>query len=322
MGKALVTGGTGAVGFSIIEALLGRGQPVRALVRSLEKGCLLLPEGCELALGDVTDRASIVRAMDGCSVVYQAAGLPEQWLRDADTFQRVNVGGTRNMIDAALAARVSRFVYTSTIDVFEAAQGAAFDEAVIAEAPKPTYYERSKQDADRAVTEALDRGLAAVFLHPAGVYGPAPAGSPGTNDLFVKLVKGQIPLLLPGGMPLVFARDVGLGHVLAAEKAAVGSRYILSESYLSLEELARQVLAEVGRSRIPPVMPFGVARALSVVEEMIASLTGRVPLIPRGQLAFLEWQARPSSAKARAELGWQPTPFAEGLRQTLAYLKL
>src|SRR4051794_10505335 len=116
MDKALVTGGTGSVGFSIIEALLGQGQPVRALVRSVEKGRRLLPDGCELAPGDVTDRASVERAIEGCGVVYHAAGLPEQWLREADTFQRVNVGGTRNMIDVALAAKVSRFVYTSTID--------------------------------------------------------------------------------------------------------------------------------------------------------------------------------------------------------------
>jgi dihydroflavonol-4-reductase len=142
------------------------------------------------------------------------------------------------------------------------------------------------------------------------------------NDLFVKLVQGKVPILLPGGLPLVFSRDVGLGHVLAAERAAVGSRFILSESYLPLKELAEAVISAAGRKRIPPMMPFGVARAVSRVEEILASLTGRVPLIPAGQLSFLSWQARPSSAKARAELGWQPIPFANGLQQTLAFLKL
>jgi dihydroflavonol-4-reductase len=322
MNKALVTGGTGSVGFSIIEALVGRGQPVRALVRSVEKGRRLLPEGCELVAGDVTDRASLERAIEGCPVVYHAAGLPEQWLPEPDTFQRVNVGGTRNMIDVALAAPVTRFVYTSTIDVFEAAPGATFDESVIAKNSKPTYYERSKQDADRDVTDALSRGLPAVFLHPAGVYGPAPAASPGANDLFVKLVQGKVPMLLPGGFPLVFSRDVGLGHVLAAERAAVGSRFILSESYLELKDLAQAVLTAAGRTRVPPVLPLFVARAVSSVGEILAAMTGKAPLIPQGQLSFLLWQARPVSAKARAELGWKPIPLAEGLRETLAFLKL
>ena len=103
----LLTGGTGIVGNAIAAELVRRGRRVRALVRSLERGRALLPAECELVQGDVTDAASVTSALDGCDVVYHAAGLPEQWLADPGTFARVNAGGTRIVADAARAAGVA-----------------------------------------------------------------------------------------------------------------------------------------------------------------------------------------------------------------------
>ena len=121
METTLVTGATGLVGYNILMALRQRQRKVRVLVRSLEKARRRLPADCELVQGDVTDRDSVDRAMAGCRVVYHAAGFPEQWMKNSDIFDQVNVGGTCNMIDAALRQNIRRFVYTSTIDVFAAA---------------------------------------------------------------------------------------------------------------------------------------------------------------------------------------------------------
>jgi dihydroflavonol-4-reductase len=141
------------------------------------------------------------------------------------------------------------------------------------------------------------------------------------NDAIVRLVRGKTPLLPPGGMPVVLCDDVASGHLLAEERAPVGSRYILSESYLSLPEFARAVCEEAGRgNRVPPVMPAWLARTVAALGEAVAGITKRPPLVPRGQLHFLLLQARPTAHKAREELWWQPTPFREGLRRTLAYL--
>lgn len=315
----LLTGGTGIVGNSIARELVRRGRPVRALVRSLERGRALLPAECELVKGDVTDPASIRRALDGCRVVYHAAGLPEQWLPDIATFDRVNAGGTRHMVEAALAAGVERFVYTSTIDVFAWTPGRPFDESVIDPAPKGTAYERSKQEADRIVTRAMAQGLPAVFLHPSAVYGPVPAASPGLNDFIRDLLGGKVPLLLPGTMPLVYAPDVGSGHV-DAEPRPVGSRYILCESAWTLADLAAEICAVAGRGTVPRVMPSAVAHALSAVTELGARLFGKPPLIPRGQLHFLESGARPVGDRARTELGWTPTTFRDALPATIAFV--
>lgn len=318
MTTTLVTGATGLVGYNVTKALLAHGRAVRALVRNPDRARAVLA-GVELAEGDITDEASIRRAMTGCPVVYHAAGLPEQWLPRVDMFDEVNAGGTETVCKLALELQVSRLVYTSTIDVFAAGIGEEYDESVIDPKPKHTHYERSKQRADRAVVEAMSQGLEAVFLHPAAVYGPGPAASPGINALIADLRDGKVPALLPGGMPLVFAEDVGYCHV-AAESQPSGSRFILAERYYSLVELAEIVCAAVGSKR-PRVLPRWLARFVSFCGEGLARVTKRPPLIPRGQFTFLQWQARPTSAHAQRTLDWTPVPFAgEGLRRTLEFL--
>ncbi|MCG8672271.1 MAG: NAD-dependent epimerase/dehydratase family protein [Pseudomonadales bacterium] len=324
MAKILVTGATGLVGYNIMQALLRREHDVRLLVRSVEKAQRLLPSTCEFVQGDITNKASLYPAFEGCDMVYHAAGFPEQWMRDNSIFQTVNVNGTRKMVDVALDVGVERFIYTSTIDVFKAAPGETYDESVIDNEPKGTFYERSKQDADVIVANALEKGLPAIFLHPSAVYGPGTlvAGSPGVNDLILRLYKGQVPALLPGGFPVVYGPDVGEGHVLAAEKAAIGERFILSERYLPLTDLAEIVYHELNiQKRMPMVMPLPVANMVASVGEVISNVIDKPPLIPRGQLTFLQWQAIPSSQKAQQQLGWQPRAFNDCVKPTYSFVK-
>ena len=321
MDTTLVTGATGLVGYHILHALLQRGRRVKALVRSIDKGKALLPSACELVQGDITDQAAVQRAVQGCSVVYHAAGIPEQWLPDPTRFHDVNVGGTQNALDAALAHGVQRFIYTSTFDVFAGEAGHKFDESRLDSQPRGTYYERSKQVADQQVVAAVQRGLPAIFLHPAAVYGPGPASSPGLNNFIGQLQHGRLPALPPGGWAVVLAADVGEGHVLAEEHAAIGSRYILSESYYTLAEFAQAILAESGIEKPPPpTIPLPVARGIASVGEWVARFTRRPPLLAKGALYFLQWQAYPQSEKAQRELGWKPIPLREGIRKTIAFL--
>jgi dihydroflavonol-4-reductase len=316
----LITGATGQVGNAIARRLVGDGVEPRALVRSPERAAAL-PAGAQPVFGDVTDAPSLRAALDGCATVYHAAGIPEQWRKDSDEFARVNVEGTRNVVEAALAAGVERFVYTSTDDVLVQAPGASFDESVINPNPGQTPYQRSKQEADRVVTAALDRGLPAVFLHPAGLYGPAPFLVKGLNDLLLELAKRKTPMLLPGGMGVAYSEDVADGHLRAAAQAPVGARYILAESFQSLTDIARAVAANEPRAKVPRVMPLAIARGVSMAGEQLARVTGRPPLISRSVLLFLERGARPSGERARAELGWTPTPFATGVERTLAHFR-
>lgn len=315
----LVTGATGLVGHAIVRSLRARGRAVRVLARSPDKARRVIPEGTEVVQGDVTDLDSVRAAMLDAEVVYHAAGLPEQWLPDVADFERINYGGTRHLIEAALELGVRRFVYTSTIDVFAARQGEEFDETQIDSLPKGTAYERSKQAADREVTRALERGLPAVFLHPSAVYGPGPAGSPGVNDFVKKLGAKKLPAVPPGGMGVVYSDDVGEAHVRAEERAEIGARFILCERYVTLAELASIAARELG-VRPPPTVPYPLARALSVVTEGISRFTRRPPLAPAGQLHFLQWGARPKAARARRVLEIDFTPLPIGIAQLVREL--
>ncbi len=320
--RVLVTGGTGMVGYCIVQALLARGHRVRALVRSPDKGRAVLPAACELVQGDVTAPDTLAPAAEGCEWVFHAAGFPEQWMRDPSTFDRINAEGTANMVAAARAAGARRFVLTSTIDVFRWRKGETYDESELDPEPKQTAYERSKQRADQIVADAVAGGLDAVFLHPSAVYGPAPSDSPGANDLLLKLWHGKVPALLPGGMPVVFAPDVGEGHVRAAERAAPGARFILSERYYPLTELAREMLAALGlERRVPRVIPLWLASFVSTMGELKGKLFGRPPLMPKGQLQFLQVDSYPTARRAEAELELRFTPLAEGLARTAAWLR-
>jgi dihydroflavonol-4-reductase len=255
-------------------------------------------------------------------MVFNAMGLPEQWLPDAGEFERVNARGTENVVRAARDAGVRRVIHTSTIDVFHADPGARFDESAVAGYPKGTAYERSKQRAEElALAAAGDTEL--VFVNPAAVYGPGPPGSASLErQLFEPIVRGRLPALVPGGFGVSYSDGVGAGQLLAAERGRPGEHYILCDEHVTLRQLAETVVRVAGRGRVPPTLPPRLASVLAALGETVARVIRRPPLIARGELVFLRWNAAPDSGKAQRELGWQPTPFEEGLRRTLEQLGL
>ena len=321
-GTVLITGATGQVGNAIARRLAGDGVEVRALVRSPERA-EVLPEGAQPVFGDVTDAASLQAALDGCGTVYHAAGHPRAV---APRHRRVRArerrgdaqrrrGGARGAASSGSSTRAPTTCWC---------RGPASRSTSPSLNPNPgdTPYQRSKQEADRIVTAALDRGLPAVFLHPAGVYGPAPFLVKGFNDLLMELAKRKTPMLLPGGMGGRLQRGRGRRPRAGRRpRPRSASRYLLAESFQSLTDIARAVAAAEPRAKVPRVMPFAVARAVSTAGEGVARVTGRPPLISRSVLQFLERGSRPSGARARAELGWSPTPFTVGVERTLAHFR-
>jgi dihydroflavonol-4-reductase len=318
--RALVTGATGKVGGAIARALLARGDEVRALVRDPARAAELLPADVELVRGDVTDPPSVAAAVQACELVFNAMGLAEQWLPDEGTFERVNARGAEAVVRAASEAGARRIVHTSTIDVFHAERGARFDESQLADYPKGTPYERSKQHAEELALGARgDTEL--VICNPAGVYGPTPSSGPSfDSDMFAPLIAGRLPAVLPGGCGMCFDAGVADGHLRAADRGRDGERYILCDRHVTFRELAQAVVDAAGRGRVPPALPTPVAVVVAEDGEATSRVIRRPPLLPRGRLHFFRWNAAPDSTKAQEELGWTPTPLEDGLRASVAAL--
>lgn len=320
--RALVTGATGKVGHAIASALLDRGDQVRALVRDPKRAASILPAGSESVRADITDADSLVAAVEGCELVFNSMGMPEQWVRDEAIFDRVNAVGSQQLAIAAKGAGARRFVHTSTHDVFHADTGERFDETMVADYPKGTAYERSKQHAEELVLAERD-GMEVVILNPAGVYGPTPSPTPSfENGIFEPVVRKRLPAVPPGGSGYAYVEGVAAGHLLAADRGADGERYILADGYASFREMAETVREVAGRGRVPPVMPVPIARAVASIGAGVSRVIRRPPLLPKGQLTYILWQARPDSSKAQRELGWRTTPLDEGVRRTLSAMGL
>ena len=211
--RALVTGGTGKVGNAVARALVARGDEVRALVRDPARAAAVLPAGVEPVRGDVTDPGvACVAAAEGCELVFNAMGLPEQWLADdgrvrarqrdrqRDRRARGRAGrraaGRPHQHDRRLPRRRRRRASTSR---------------EVADYPKGTAYERSKQHAERLVLAAAEReGIEVVLANPAAVYGPGPEGSALDRARpaapVVEGARAAAPALPPGGFGVLLQR--------------------------------------------------------------------------------------------------------------------
>src|SRR3954470_10235442 len=317
--RALVTGATGKIGNAVARQLAERGDEVVALVRTPAKARELLPNGIELAQGDVGEPASIRAAAERIDAAFNCMGLFEQWFADPGVFDRINAQGARNLVAAAREAGARRVVHTSTFDVFHAPQGGAVSESEVADYSKDTAYERSKQLAERLVLEEAERGIEVVIANPSSVYGPGPWQGTGLDRAIRDAIRKRLPATPPGGMTLVYVDDVAAGHVAAFDRGKPGQRYILADGFASMRELISLAVQEAGRGRVPPAMPLGLAKGLARGGEAVSRLIKRPPLLGTGQLTFLMWQARASNEKARTELGVEFTPLPDGVARTVRW---
>jgi dihydroflavonol-4-reductase len=318
--RLLVTGATGKVGNAVARRLVDRGDEVVALVRNAAQARELLPAGVELASGDVTDPASLQTASKGADGVFNCMGLFEQWFPDPEVFDRVNAQGARNVVAAAREAGAGRVVHTSTFDVFHAETGGTVSESGVADYPKGTAYERSKQLAEELVLAEAEQGVDVVIVNPASVYGPGPWQGAGLDRAFRDAIRRRLPGVPPGGMTLVHADDVAAGQLAAFEQGKPGERYILADGYATMRELLAVAVEEAGRGWVPPAMPVPLAKGLATAGEALSRIIRRPPLLGSGQLTFLLWQARADSSKATSELGVEFRPWEEGIRATVRWM--
>ena len=314
--NVLVTGGTGFVGGAIIRALVKEGHHVRVLARRTSKTEHLTAQGVEIAYGDILDRASIEAALQGCDTLYHAAALYDLWGLDLQTLTRTGVEGTRNALEATLKSSVGKVVYTSTAVTIGERKGEVGTERTLHRDYFLSKYERAKFEAERLAITYLDKGLSITIVNPAGVYGPGDFKP--TGRFMIDLLNGRVPSLSAGVSSFVYIDDVGMGHVLAAQKGQVGERYILCERVIKMPEIA-DLICQLSGAKMPSIVPTFLAGAGAWLFEIASRFTKRPPVISSETFRLIVHGFQVDGSKAVKELGIKYTPLEEGIRETILW---
>jgi dihydroflavonol-4-reductase len=317
----LVTGGTGFVGANVVRELVALGAAVRVLARPGSDRRALEGLAVEVVEGDLLDRASLARAVRGVATVYHVAADYRLWARHPMELHRVNVDGTRAMLEVAGEAGVKRVVYTSTVGALgippDGTPGTEDTPVSLADMVGP--YKASKFLGERVAVELAGRGLPVVIVNPSAPVGPWDVKPTPTGQMIVDFMRGRMFATLDTGLNIVHVRDVARGHLLAAERGRIGERYILGHvrGNLSLADIGR-VLAEITGRPAPRLrVPYAVAWCGAACTEAVARLTGRPPAVPLTAVRMARKRMYFSPAKAVRELGLPQTDPREALRDAV-----
>lgn len=320
--RALVTGASGLIGSNIVRALLARGHAVRALVRPTSSLAGLEGLPIEVARGDVLCSDDLDLAVQSCDSVFHAAAIYAYWGKTADELERLATEGTANVLKAARGGEVTRVVLTSSSVVFgyELDRRERDESAGLAPAEGEAPYVRAKRQQDRLATElALDLGIDLVTACPTVSVGPQSPTLGPSNAVVVAYLRDPWRTTYPGGCNIVSARDVGLGHVLLAEKGAGGERYVLGGENLEWSAI-HGVISELCGVVGPRVVANHTAcYVAAAAEEIRAALAGEPALTTREQAKMVGRYYWYRSARARG-LGFRARPARTALAEAIAWL--
>ncbi|MBC8075698.1 MAG: SDR family NAD(P)-dependent oxidoreductase [Chloroflexales bacterium] len=313
-----VTGATGFIGGRVARLLAEGGHRVAALARNPAAAQELAELGVAVHAGDITDKESMRAAMRGADGIFHIAGWYKLGTRDKAAGERINVEGTRNVLELMRELEIPRGVYTSTLAINSDTHGKLADESYRYSGPHLSEYDRTKWAAHYEVAEPLiAAGLPLVVVLPGLVYGPGDTSSARTT--FIQYLTRKLPLV-PRRTAYSWAHvdDVAQAHMLAMEQGVAGESYIIAGPTHTLVEglqIAEQITGvPAPRIRVPPAAMKALARAMSVVERAVS--------VPESYSAELLRASAGvtyigDNAKARRELGYGPRPLHEGLGETL-----
>lgn len=317
----VVTGATGHIGANLVRALLDSGRDVRVLVHGHTRAL----EGLNVdrVHGDVLHRDSLDKAFRDADTVYHLAAIITLKSGRDDRAHAVNVDGTRNVVEACLAAKVSRLVHFSSIHALspEPADETVDETRALVDPAEGLPYDRSKVLGESAVQEGVKRGLRATILHPTGVIGPYDFGPSQMGRQLINMYKRRIPALVTGGFNWVDVRDVCQGAMAAEQNANGAGKYVLAGNYITFDQLRHALHAATGVKPPPFMLPLWFARALLPASVAVEKVTGKTPPLSPMAVACLDQFREISIQKAQSELGYRPRPFHETLADTFEWFR-
>lgn len=316
--KYFLTGGTGFVGNVLAKKLVAQGHQVVALVRNPDKAVNLKSLGAHIVPGDVTDQNSMREAMRGCDGVFHVAGYYKLGPHSTLPAQQINVEGTRYVLELMQELKIPKGVYTSTLAIHSDTHGQIRDESYQFQGRHLSAYDRTKAEAHKIAQEFMAQGLPLVIVMPGLIYGPE--GTSMSDEALRLYLKKRLPLISKrSAYSWAHVDDVADGHLLAMENAAPGSTYIIAGPSHTVEE-AYQLAYEITGMRKPLAVPpiwLTLTSYLSWLVEKIMPLPDLYSSEGLGVEAGVTYLG--DNSKAKIDLGYQPRPLKEGLRQTLAY---
>ena len=320
MKPILVTGATGFVGWHVARLLVESGLHVRALVRPTSGEIGL--EDVTRIIGDLRDRESLDRAVEGCGVVYHIAADYRLWSRHPEELYRSNVDGTRNLLAASRRAGVERVVYTSTVGCVGIPPGGVGDEETPVSLDQMTgAYKRSKFLAEREALEAARGGLDVVIVNPTAPIGDHDVKPTPTGKVIVDFLNGGMPAYVDTGLNLVDVADTAQGHLLACERGRPGERYILGSENLTLNQIFTR-LEKISGIPAPTIrIPYAVAFGAGLASTGWAMITGREPRAPLDGVRMSRKKMWVSHTKAGRELQFAPAPVDSALKRAVAWFR-
>lgn len=314
----VVTGGSGVVGAAIVRHLVAGERDVTALSRSRASDDTLAALGAIPVRGDITAPESLAAAFRGAEVVYHAAGLNTMCPPDPAELERVNVGGSAAVVEAAEAAGVRRLVYTSSAASIGEAAGTVGTETTVHRGSYLSHYERSKHLAELAVFDAA-RTVEVVSVNPSSVQGPGRAT--GTGGLILDLLRGRLPALVDSRLSIVDIDDCARGHLSAEVRGRPGDRYLLNSFTLSMRDAVGLLEDQLGAPLRVRWLPGWLASVGVLPVEAWARVQGRQPKVCREMVRTLRHGHAYDGSKAADELGLEYTSPADLLRRLVEWFR-
>lgn len=317
----LVAGASGFVGSHITRLLVQRGRKVRILLRKTSSRTAFEGLPVEIVTGDVLAPETLRPAMEGCQTIFYSVVDPRFWLTDQTPIWRNNVEGLINAMDAALETGIERFVFTSTMGTLGLnPDGPVTEDIPFNWADKAPPYIMARLEAEKQLLlYAHEKGLPGIALCVANTYGPEDYQPTPHNGMLWQIASGRMKAAVDVGQPTVDIRDVAEAALLAEAKGRAGERYIIANEYVSNRRFFSMAAAERGHPA-PKLIPYRTAYAITWLTERWMRLQRKTDFMARTDGLYLSNVFREMDhGKARRELGWNPRPLKQTVRDAVAW---
>jgi dihydroflavonol-4-reductase len=316
----LVTGAAGFLGSHVTRQLVARGDEVRVLMRASSTNRAIADLSLEYVTGDLRDPASLDRAMKGVKRVFHVAADYRLWAKRSQDIYDSNVGGTKNLLDAARRAGVEQLIYTSTVATIAVDRPQHPNEFTDAKLEEMVgHYKRSKWLAEKEALAAAKNGLPVIVAMPTTPVGPWDWKPTPTGKIILDFLNGKMPGYVETGLNFVGVEECAGGHLLIAEKGKVGERYLLGAENLALKGML-DLLSKITGLPAPKLkIPHGLALGVAYASTAFSRLVGREPGIPVEGVKIARHMMYVDCSRARRELGFKAGPVAAALERAVRW---